>query len=88
MLSYITYIHAYFFSILLFLCSFDATRTNRLGRYANDAPVPIANCSSQFKVFKDVGPVAALFATRDINAGEELLYSYSPGGAHMPWRHG
>ena len=72
--------------------SFDATlAVNRMGRYANDAPASVANCSARFKVFKDVGPIAALFATRDITVGEELLYSYSrnsPDGADMPWRDG
>ena len=54
--------------------SFDATlAVNRMGRYANDAPASVANCSARFKVFKDVGPIAALFATRDITVGEELL---------------
>lgn len=60
--------------------SFDATESTRLGRYCNDSPFP----NTKIKFVKDCGYKLCLFATRDINPMEEIVYDY--GDSNLWWR--
>lgn len=70
---------------LFFVCSIDATNTERKGKYINDEEVgsPLNNCVMRLLVM-DNYPRLCLFANRDIKAGEELRYDY--GEFNLPWR--
>ncbi|XP_057291533.1 uncharacterized protein LOC130614143 isoform X3 [Hydractinia symbiolongicarpus] len=59
---------------------FDATESTRLGRYCNDSPFP----NTKIKFVKDCGYKLCLFATRDINPMEEIVYDY--GDSNLWWR--
>lgn len=70
-------IKSLFIYVTLFLpchCSVDATReTNRLGRLINHSKC--GNCQTKLHDIDGV-PHLILIASRDIAAGEELLYDY------------
>lgn len=74
------------YSYKLYFCfcfSIDATESNRLGKFVNDAPPRYANCVA--KTMMVLGqPHVILFASRDIPAGSEIDYNY--GGGNLPWR--
>ena len=59
-----------------------AINNGRLPRFVNDAPHKIANASTKLLVVNNV-PHIALFATKQLEAGDELRYDY--GGGELPW---
>ena len=68
--------------------SIDATnQKERLCRYANDAPKTESGCnaSMKLKVFGNY-PRLCLFASRHIQAGEEIRYDYGVSKEHLIWR--
>lgn len=73
------------YKIAFFVCSIDATNTERKGKYIKDEEVgsPLNNCVMRVLVTENY-PRLCLFANRDIKAGEELRYDY--GEANLPWR--
>lgn len=67
--------------------SIDATCTQgRLCQYANDAYPEPPNCVMKLKKFKNQKPRLCLFAHRDINKGEELVYDYGDDTRNLWWR--
>ncbi|KAL3863206.1 hypothetical protein ACJMK2_004972 [Sinanodonta woodiana] len=65
----------------------DATCTQgRLCQYANDAYPEPPNCVMKLKKFKNQKPRLCLFAHRDINKGEELVYDYGDDTINLWWR--
>ncbi|KAL3848008.1 hypothetical protein ACJMK2_018893, partial [Sinanodonta woodiana] len=65
----------------------DATCTQgRLCQYANDAYPEPPNCVMKLKKFKNQKPRLCLFAHRDINKGEELVYDYGDDTRNLWWR--
>jgi len=71
------------FGISDLLYSIDATAVDRLGKFVNDAPRREANCVAKLLMI-DSNPHIAIFASRDIEPGEEIDYDY--GGKDLPWR--
>lgn len=68
----------------MIIYSIDGAIDNgRLSRFVNDAPHKIANASTKLLVVNNV-PHIALFATKQLEAGDELRYDY--GGGELPWR--
>jgi len=65
-------------------CSIDATNSERLMRYVNDAASKDFACNCRVKLIK-VGDSChiLLFATRDLPINTELRYDY---GTDAPWR--
>jgi len=63
--------------------SLDASSTDRLGRYINDAPRAYANCAPK-ALPVDGRPRIIINAIKAIKAGTELRYDY--GGSDLPWR--
>ena len=62
--------------------SVDATSDDgRLGRLVNDSPS--GNCTMR-RVLINKEPRLCLFASKNINVGEELRYDY--GVKDLPWR--
>lgn len=63
----------------------DATDTDRIGKYINDAEIGdiLNNCVMKL-VMVENQPRLCLFANRDILKGEELRYDY--GESNLPWR--
>lgn len=68
------------------LCSIDATNDIfGKGRMVNDAEKGDPLQNSAIKIIEIEGdPHLCIFATRDINVGEELRYDY--GEKDLPWR--
>jgi hypothetical protein len=66
-----------------FFYSIDASDSERLGKYVNDAPKKNANCVAK-SAFVCGMPRVLLFAAKDIPANMELRYHY--GGKKLPWR--
>ncbi|KAL3889220.1 hypothetical protein ACJMK2_001567, partial [Sinanodonta woodiana] len=66
----------------------DATRNlNRICRLVNDAPEKDANAKMRKFVIKTSSlPYLALFATRDIQIGEQILYDYGDHVENLSWR--
>lgn len=73
------------FMLLFFFQSIDATDTDRIGKYINDAEIGdnLNNCVMKL-VMVENHPRLCLFANRDILKGEELRYDY--GESNLPWR--
>ena len=76
----------------LFVRSIDATHNlGRLGKYVNDAKEGTRDCNANMKRITPTNnyPRLVLFASRDIEAGEEISYDYEPGGKGKDfwWRH-
>lgn len=71
---------------LFFINSIDASRVfGRVGRAVNDSAPPNCNCQMKKICIKgSAHPYLALFATRLILRGEEIVYDY--GDAYLPWR--
>ena len=71
---------------ILFNCRIDGTSASGIGRLINDAQEGDAMCNCRMKrlVVKDM-PCLVLFASRDIQMGEELRYSYGDD-SDFPWR--
>lgn len=69
----------------LYICSIDATDCDRLCKFVNDAEKGSSNNNSVMKleVFNNQ-PKLCLYASRDIEIGEELRYDY--GEKNLPWR--
>lgn len=68
-----------------FVCSIDSTvvHGNGLGRYVNDGAGTEANCRMRLiEINKE--PHLALFASKNIQMGEELRYDY--GVPDLAWR--
>ncbi|XP_056592195.1 uncharacterized protein LOC130420671 isoform X4 [Triplophysa dalaica] len=75
--------YAYFFNHLGHNYCIDASYDNgSLGRLVNDDEKPNAKMRKILDV--DGKPHLCLFAIKDIDAGEEILYDY--GGHNLPWR--
>ncbi|XP_038063255.1 uncharacterized protein LOC119733959 isoform X4 [Patiria miniata] len=73
--------YMYFFVHASKTMCIDATHSALMGRMVNDGQD--ANCKMKKMVIGNT-PALALFATRQIEAGEQLLYDY--GGDDLPWR--
>ena len=58
--------------------SIDAANSKTLGRFVNDGEGPQANCTVR-KLVVNGKPALALFAIRNIQVGEQLLYDYGSG---------
>jgi len=72
-------------SYVLLMFRIDATETDRLGRFVNDAPRSSSLCNSNAKsVFLLGKPRVLIFASKNIQAGTELRYDY--GGKDYAWR--
>jgi len=64
-----------------FVCSIDATEeTPNLGRLVNHGAKRQRN--SLMKVIEDNGPHLCLFASKEIEIGEQITYDY---GVDVPW---
>lgn len=63
--------------------SIDASGSERLGKFVNDAPKKVANCVAK-AAFVNGMPRVLLYAVKNIPANMELRYDY--GGKHLPWR--
>ena len=63
--------------------SIDASTVDRLGKYINDSPRRLVNCSPKVVVIGNQ-PRIIFFATKHIVSGTELRYDY--GGGSLPWR--
>ncbi len=63
--------------------SVDASNSDRLARFINDAPRQEANCHAK-TVFLVDKPRVLIFANKDIQVNEELRYDY--GVTDAPWR--
>ncbi|XP_056014856.1 N-lysine methyltransferase KMT5A-A-like [Ostrea edulis] len=63
----------------------DATGTDRIGKYINDAKNgdPLNNCVMKLLTVEN-NPRLCLSANRNIERGEELRYDY--GETNLPWR--
>lgn len=72
-----------FFVKFIFSQSIDGAESEGLGKYVNDQIGKKANCKMR-KVMKNGKPTLCLFATKQINPGEELTYDY--GNPAVPWR--
>lgn len=71
-----------------FVYSIDAkNHTDRLCRYANDAPKTETECNAvmKMKVFNNY-PRLCLFALRAIKAGDEIRYDYGEDEKSLVWR--
>ena len=67
--------HMYILDVFFVLLSVDATKeSGRLGRLLNHSK-SAANCATRLVNVKD-RPYLILETTRDVQAGEELLYDY------------
>ena len=71
----------------MLFCSIDATKEPTegpmLGRLVNHGERRERNAKLQVKNFEGI-PALCLYALRDINKGEELLYDY--GVNDLPWK--
>jgi SET domain-containing protein len=64
----------------------DATETfDRLGNMVNDGKGEEQNCNMKLVVINNQ-PHLCLFAVRDIQIGEELLYDYGDNFGNLWWR--
>jgi hypothetical protein len=68
---------------IIVLYSIEASESERLGKFVNDAPRKFANCVAK-AVFLQGMLRVLLFATKNIPANTELRYDY--GGKDLPWR--
>lgn len=66
----------------------DGSESERLCKMVNDAQNGTASCNSKMKlkIFNNY-PRLCLFATRDIEVGEELRYDYGDDPNKLFWRH-
>ena len=71
-----------FLKIFLYF-SYDATKTESLGRYVNDSKY--ANCIMERIMLKGK-PYLCLFAKEDLEDGIELRYSYNDKPKNLWWR--
>lgn len=78
----------YLFCILGLVFRIDASKTTseKFAGLINDAECGTKECNSKMKllVVKDY-PRLCLFATRDIDAGEEIRYDYGEDSNKLPW---
>lgn len=67
-------------------CSIDATHASksRMGRMVNDSDIPSEKNSKMRKIIVKGTMHLALFATKEINIGDEILYDY--GDENSWWR--
>ena len=76
------------FQIVFFIFTFSIDATNDIfhqGRMVNDAEKGDAKQNCVMKIVEvDNNPHLCIFATKDIEAGEELRYDY--GVPNLPWR--
>ena len=73
------------FNVEFFSHSIDATNSERIARFVNDAPdgSHLNNCVMKMVMVENY-PRLCLFANREIKKGEELRYDY--GDPNVPWR--
>ncbi|KAJ8303680.1 hypothetical protein KUTeg_018790 [Tegillarca granosa] len=66
----------------------DGSKTDRLCKMVNDAEIKTkkCNCKMKKKIFNTY-PRLCLFASRDIEIGEELRYDYGDDPKRLFWRH-
>lgn len=62
-------------ALVVLYCSIDAEESDRLCQMVNDAPDRDVNTVMKLKVFSDK-EYLCLFAVKNIEPGEELLYNY------------
>ena len=73
------------FMSIFFFHSIDATNSERIARYVNDAEDGAELNNSTMKMVMVEGyPRLCLFANREIKMGEEVRYDY--GDPNVPWR--
>lgn len=70
--------------IIVLSCSIDATTSDCMARFANDAPHHEAN-SVMKKVLNTFSTHLCLFALCDLDEGEEIRYDYGVG-QELYWR--
>lgn len=72
-----------FTEVVLFICSIDATVSDGLGRMVNDSK---HGNSKMKKVTHEGRQHLCLFATMQINPGDELRYDYGDDPSRLFWR--